>query len=178
MKYLCYLWGLHFDLYTMEAFGGFWAGEWHDLFFKRITLAAMLNIKCLGCWVKKQGYHLGCYCFLVQYFWLECALPLISNNSNNNNFLTTCICVFLKYYILIVLEYSWPLNNAGFKGADPPCSQKICVALTSVAELVGRCPTKRKVAGLIPGQAHAWVVCSVPGRGACGRELIDVSLLH
>ena len=42
-------------------------------------------------------------------------------------------------------------------------------ALTGVAQLVGRCPAKRKVTGLILVKAFAWVAGLVPSGGTCER---------
>ena len=39
------------------------------------------------------------------------------------------------------------------------------LALTGVAQLVGGCPSKQNVAGLIPGEGTCLVVGSIPGRG-------------
>ena len=50
------------------------------------------------------------------------------------------------------------------------------MTLTSVAQFVGHCPTKRKVTSLIPVRPHAWVEGSVPTQGEYERQLIDVSL--
>ena len=42
----------------------------------------------------------------------------------------------------------------------------------SAGQLVGRCPTKPKVAGWIPVRAHAWVVDSVPVQDMYGKQPI------
>ena len=47
--------------------------------------------------------------------------------------------------------------------------------MTHVAQLVGQHPTKRKVAGSLPGQGTC--LGSFPS-GENERQLIDVSLLH
>ena len=56
--------------------------------------------------------------------------------------------------------------------------QKNKEALTGVAQLVGYCPAKQKVAGSIPSQGTSWVVGLVPHQGAYERQLINVSLSH
>ena len=49
-------------------------------------------------------------------------------------------------------------------------------ALTRVVQWAGRPPTKRKSLVGFPVWAQAQVVGSVPGRGECKRQPIDVSL--
>ena len=41
-------------------------------------------------------------------------------------------------------------------------------ALTGMAQWIEHCPTKRKVAGLIPGQGTCWVVGQAPSWGHAG----------
>ena len=50
--------------------------------------------------------------------------------------------------------------------------------LSGMAQFIGHRSAKQKVAGLIPGQVHAWVAGSVPGRDMCERQPTDVSLSH
>ena len=55
---------------------------------------------------------------------------------------------------------------------------KSSVALTGVAQWVGCCPTKLKVAGLIPSQGTCLGCGPGPLLEVCTRQLVDVSLAH
>ena len=52
------------------------------------------------------------------------------------------------------------------------------LALTSVAPLVGHCPGKQRVSGLIPGQGTCMGCSQVPGQDVYGGQPINVSPSH
>ena len=69
-------------------------------------------------------------------------------------------------------------NHFNINGPNVPIKRQI-VALTSVAQWVGRCPAHRKVAASsIPRQGTRLGCRPGPWLGRCKRQLIDVSLAH
>ena len=57
-------------------------------------------------------------------------------------------------------------------------SKTVEMALTSVSQLVGHRPAKRKVTVQFPVRAHAWDVGLVPCQGAYHRQPIDQCFSH
>ena len=58
------------------------------------------------------------------------------------------------------------------------CFKIVKLALTGVAQWVGRCPANQKVADSTPSQGMCLGCGPGPQLGACERQHIDVSLTH